>query len=149
MFIIIWYWGHIQTICEKNNVIMTLTPHPPPPPPLASYVTITFMKVERLQSFTLLRDSTPTTQSHFFYSPVQYLDIARSAMGDSTSMPSRKSASTNLFLPQECNLPQAPKTSSATTTASLGMQLGSRKCQDPCTWTGNEQASRLGDRPKR
>ena len=25
---------------------------------------ITFMKVERLQSFTLLRDSTPTTQSH-------------------------------------------------------------------------------------
>ena len=24
--------GHIQTICEKINVIMTLTPHPPPPP---------------------------------------------------------------------------------------------------------------------
>ena len=22
--------GHIQTICEKINVIMTLTPHPPP-----------------------------------------------------------------------------------------------------------------------
>ena len=64
--------GHIQTICEKINVIMTLTPHPPPPPPpaLASYRTITFMKVERLQSFTLLRDSIPTTQSHFFYSSV-------------------------------------------------------------------------------
>ena len=63
--------GHIQTICEKINVIMTLTSNPPPPPPrppLASYRTITFMKVERLQSITLLGDSIPTTQSHFFLS---------------------------------------------------------------------------------
>ena len=30
--------GHIQTICEKINVIMTLTPHPPPPPPPLSVI---------------------------------------------------------------------------------------------------------------
>ena len=60
--------GHIQTICEKINVIMTLTPHPPPP--LSVIQNNHFMKVEWLQSFTLLRDSILTTQSHFFYSSV-------------------------------------------------------------------------------
>ena len=60
--------GHIQTICEKINVIMTLTPGPPPP--LASYRIITFMKVERLQSFTLLRDSIPRPYNTITYSSV-------------------------------------------------------------------------------
>ena len=69
--------GHIQTICEKINVIMTLTPAPPPPP---LSVIQNNLKVDRLQSFNLFRDSTPTTQSHFFYSSVvSTYDIARSA----------------------------------------------------------------------